>query len=676
MQRVGPPGSDTFEPISWEAALDNVGTALRAARDEGEAGSVEWLVGDASGLMGDLVAGFCRAYGTERVTVDDYRDGSAEVMRLCQGIAVPPAFDLGASDLVLSFGAGLSEAWWALPQVGRARDREPSAAARWVQVDVRLSRTAASADQWIPVRPGTYGTLALGLAYLIAKEGLYDGDAVSRRVAGWEDWSDETGRRHVGFRTLVLRHGRPDEVSARTGVPVARLTELAKAFGTARSPVAIWDQAVAWSTGGLSDALAIHALNILRGRLNRPGGVLVQPPMPLPGPLDGPFAPARDMLSRAPLTSATWPPESGRDPRPGSRVVFLYQANPVASSAKAEAAREALARVPLVVSFSPFLDESARYANLVLPDHTYLERWQDALAPPAVPFPVWTVVRPVVKPLHDSRATGDVILDLARRVGGDAKQWSRWSSVEEIIRERGLVLAGARRGSAFVEAFRQDELRELEARGWWLPHGQSADEYWEMILQTGGWFDPVYDYDDRAGVSQHADGRAWFFPLEARRRLERSPERLAEGFLPIPAEGSSAEAEPQAFPLRLVPFRVMTLASGGTALMPWLLEHVGVMAGHAWEPWAELNPETARELGLRSGQRVRVESDQGAFEATLRLFPGAQPGVINVPYGLHTRVAGWDQPPSANPLAALGRRADPVTGLPDWYSTRVRVTAV
>ena len=676
VRRVGPPGSDAFEPVSWESALDEVAAALRsAARSAGDAASVEWLVGDVSGVMGELVSAFCRAHGTSRISVDDYRDGSADVLRMCQGIAAPPAYDLGASDLVVSFGAGLAEAWWALPQAARARDAEPGRGPRWVQIDVRLSRTAAGADQWVPVRPGTYGTLALGLAYLIAKEGLYDADAVSSRVSGWEDWTDEAGTRHVGYRSLVLRHGRPDEVSARTGVPVARLVELAKAFGTARRPVAVWDQAVAWRSGGLADALAIHALNVLTGRLNRPGGVLVQAPMALPGPLERAPADARE-LWRAPLTFASWPRQAGEGDSPTPRVLFLYHSNPVASAARSEEVCQALARVPLVVSFSPFFDESARHASLILPDHTYLERWQDALAPAAVAFPVWGVVQPVTKPLHDTRATGDVILDLAARLGGDVNAWSRWSSVEQIVRERATFLADARRGSAFVESFRRQELRELEGRGWWLPHGQPGDEYAKTILQAGGWFDPIYDYHDRSGVSQHRDGRVWLFPAEARRRLQGSAKPLAEGFLPIPAESAPGDGAEKGFPLLLAPFRVLTLASGGTALMPWLLEHLGVLTGHAWEAWAEVHPKTARELGLQTGQRVRVESPEGAFEATLRVFAGAQPGVISVPYGLHTRVPGWGEPRGANPLVAVGARTVPATGLPDWYSTRVRLTPV
>lgn len=674
VQRVGPPGSDAFEPISWDAALARIAEALLAARQGGAATPVEWMLGDLSGVMAEMVEGFCGASGATRLSVDDYRDGSADILRMCQGIATPPAWDLGAADVVLSFGAGLSEAWWAPTLAARARDARAGRAPRWIQVDARLSRTATGADEWVAVRPGTYGALAMGLTYILVKEGLYDPDDLARRVAGWEDWTDAAGVTHVGYRTLVLRHGRPDDVAARTGVPIVRLTALAKTFGQAKRAVAVWDQSVAWRSGGMADSLAIHALNTVTGRIGRPGGLLVQASMPrLPGPLQP--APADSpVLMQARLTSTTWP--AGSDQGAPSSVLFLYQANPLASLAGNDQARQAMARTPLVVSFSPFFDESARHAHLILPDHVYLERWQDAPAPAAVAFPVWGVVQPVVRPLHNTRATGDVLLDLAARLGGRTAAWARWPSVEELVRQRGRSLAGATRGSAFVGGFRQGELREIEDRGWWLPHGQSADEYWETMLAAGGWFDPVYHYDDSAGRSQHAGGRVWVFPADARQRLQRSGEPLAEGFLPLVATASAEPPPSSDYPLQLIPFRVMTLAAGGTALMPWLLEHLDVLHDGAWETWLEINPVTALAHGVQAGDRVRVESAAGSFEAVVRLSVGAQPEVVNVPYGLHTRVEGWGDPRGANPLAAVGRRVDAASQLPDWHSTRVRLVRV
>ncbi len=676
IERVGPPGSSDFRRVSWDDALARIAGALGDLRSRGEAASVVWLAGDVSGVMADLLRRFGRALGTPHVLLEDYVDGSAEVLRLSQGIGAPPAFDLAASDMVLSFGAALSEAWWCLPQASRARDAVSGRRPRWVQIDVRLSRTAARADEWVPVRPGTYGAVALGIAYVILKEGLYDTEKVNNRVIGFEDFMDETGQVVPGLRKLILRYGRTEEVAQRTGVPAETVVRLAKTFGSMQRPVALWDHAVAWRTGGLADALAIHALNVLTGAIGRAGGVLVQPPLPVPA-LDatpaGPAGSTADGSGSTPsLTPADWAAWIAGGSSPEIKAMFLYYANPVASSPDTAEAAKALQHVPLVVSFSPFLDETSRYAHLVLPDHTYLERWQDAPAPSSVPIPVWGLVQPMVPPLHDTRATGDVILALASRLGGDVAAKFPWNTIEDLVRERGQALAAAHRGSVFVPSFRRDEMREIEARGWWLPHGLSREDFWTSLRQTGGWFDPYYDYNDRSAESQFRDGKIRMFPSEARKRLASTVPNLEEGFLPLEKASATAGTE-TLYPLRLVPYRVMTLASGGTALMPWLLETLGVLTGDAWETWAEVNPATGRRLGLSSGQMVRIESEAGSFHARVRYFAGAQPDVVNVPYGLHTAVEGWGRARGANPLAAIGVQRDPATGLPDWLSTRVRL---
>jgi len=673
IERVGPPGSEEFRLISWESALERVTAALRERHDRGEGSSVAWLTGDVSGVMAELIQAFCGALGSSRILAEDYRDGSAEVMRLSHGIARPPAFDLDSSDLVMSFGAAMSEAWWSLPLAARARGGDAGERPRWVQFDVRHSRSAAAADQWVAARPGTYGAIALAIAYVMLKEGLYDTDTVARRVSGFDDWVDDDGVRQVGYRALVLRHGRPEEVAARTGVPVATLISLGKAFGTARRPVAVWDQCVSWRRSGLADALAIHALNIIAGSSNRPGGVVFRSDLPVPALAPQALETADGSGSSPAFAGAHWASELVAAGQPPLDALFLYYANPVASAARPGDVIEVLDRTPLVVSFSPFLDESARHADLVLPDHTYLERWQDAPGPATTATTTWGVVRPVVEPLHDTRSTGDVLLKLASSLGGQVAAACPWSSMEEIVRGRGAALGRAHRGSAFLPETRREELRELESRGWWIPSVQSDSQRWQAIHDAGGWFDPYHDYNDRSAISQFDDGRMWVFPGEARRRLRSGNTDLGDGILPSLVSTLEQDRE---HPLMLIPYRVMTLASGTTALMPWLLERIGLQTGNAWESWVEINPETARELGLTSARRVRVESPRGMFEAPLRVVNGAQPGVVNVPYGLHTSVTGWGTADVANPLTAVGGEQDPLTGLPDWYSTRVKLIAV
>lgn len=151
--------------------------------------------------------------------------------------------------------------------------------------------------------------------------------------------------------------------------------------------------------GARERGAAVHSLNVLLGSIARPGGVLFgeDPPVsPLPQPqLDaiaqrglgrppllapGPQFGAGDLVARfaRAVVEASNPPE----------ILFLYCANPLASSSQPDLWRKALERIPLVVSFSPFLDETANQADLVIPDLLPSERWQDAPAPSSYPFPV------------------------------------------------------------------------------------------------------------------------------------------------------------------------------------------------------------------------------------------------------------------------------------------------
>jgi anaerobic selenocysteine-containing dehydrogenase len=678
LERRGEAGSESFAPISWDAALEKVGAALRSLRAAGRSDAMAWVVGDVQGSMDELIARFLRVYGSPHLIAETYADGSDRVMAWTHGIQAQPAFDLDRADLVLSFGAPLSEAWWGLLQAARARDYPPQQRRRWVQIDTRLSRTAVGADQWLAVPPDTYGDLALVIAYVLLKEGLYDAGWITDEVAGFEDWTDREGRQVPGYRSLVLRHGRPEDVAARTGLDVQEIVALAKSFGRAQRALAVWDHTVTWHAGGMATALAIHSLNVLTGSLQRAGGVYLPQSYPV-RPLDE-MAPAPSPEAKPsgpPLRDVDWIDRTLEDAAPPVEVLFLYLSNPVASSANPDKVRKALARIPLVISFSPFLDESARYAHLVLPDHTFLERWQDAPAPHTVPYPVWGVVQPVVPPLHATRATGDVLLDLAFRVGGTVASALPWPTMENLVKARGTTLSEIQRGSAFVPGLRLDELREMEARGWWIPHGQDPAGFWTSLTKSGGWFDPYYDDVGRLAASRRPDGRVALFPEEARAAISRTAPGLAEGFLPTPAGGGGREADASragdARTVLLMPYRVLTLASGTTPLMPWLLEDLGPLG--AWEPWVEMNPRTARELGVASARKVRVTSDHGGFTARLHLFEGAQPGILNAPYGLHSKVDGWGRFEPFNPLTAVGPMRDPVTGLPDWYSTRVRVEA-
>ena len=543
MERAGARGSG-WAQLPSEAAVERLVQRLRTLRASGHPERLALVSGYCRGTMEDLWGQFLQAFGSPNYVRDDGTDGTDVVMALMHGWPRRPAYDLERSGVVLSFGAPLFDAWWSPlqayvafggPQAGAAQSARP----RFIQVDTRFSRTAARSHEWVAVRPGTYGALALGIAYVLIKEELVDTSFLARYVSGYEDAAGPSGAAREGYRSLVLRQYRTEEVSAATGVPVERIVSLARTVAERRPLLAVCGEAVMRAPDGLEAGMAVHSLNVLLGSVNRPGGVLFgdEPPIaPLARPVQDQVA--RAGLARRPVVDRPAPfgtgdaaeqfaeaVASGRAEPP--EVLLLYYASPLGSSAHPAIWARALERIPYVVSFSPFLDDTARRADLVLPDLLPYERWQDGVAPASYAYQAWSVVRPLVAPQHRGSATGDVLLKVAQALGGSVGRSLPYESVEALLKLRARKLFAARRGMVFGNQFERTHYRQMEERGWWLREYTDFDAFWTDVVDRGGWADLFYDDAEPARIARTPDGRVARLPprhgpaLEAERSGRR-----------------------------------------------------------------------------------------------------------------------------------------------------------
>src|SRR5262249_5757123 len=158
----------------------------------------------------------------------------------------------------------------------------------------------------------------------------------------------------------------PQEVSKRTGVSAARVERLAKEFVEQRPAVAIIAGAALAQTNGLFNALAVNALNALMGSVGTAGGVFFTQGGAQEEIAGGPrsaSATARSLNERRPLE------EEVRD----AQVLLIDGSNPVYGTPRAWKVRETLMQVPYIVSFGNFIDETSVLADVILPDHSFLE---------------------------------------------------------------------------------------------------------------------------------------------------------------------------------------------------------------------------------------------------------------------------------------------------------------
>jgi len=663
--------------------------------------------------MRTLLHRFLEVYGSPNyVSTAAGCEASRQTSLLTQGIPEPIAYDLENSAYILSFGANLLEAGWSPVRQARAyghlRQGTPGRRGRLVQVEPRLSVTGAKADEWIPLRPGTDGALALAMAHVIVSEGLYDREFVETWTFGFENWQDPAGKAHLGFRSLVLSDYRPEAISTLTGVPIQTIVRVAREFVGVRPAVALAERGASCHTNGLYTRLAIHALNALVGSIQVPGGTVIQrqPPLTPLAPVTRDSAAARGVAApridgagavQAPLASSAVSalPEvlrTGSPYRP--KVLFLYYANPTYSVPEFVREPTLLDAIPFIVSFSPFPDETSRHADLILPDHSYLERWQDDPIEATWGPAVLGLRQPAIPPRHNTRHTGDILIQIAQGLGGSVAAAFPWKDFAELLKEGFRGVAGAQRGLIMTTPFEEARQRRQADAGFWLPTFKTFEEFWNQAAERGGWWDPAYLYRDWERVFRTPSGKFEFFSQTLQRRLEAlAGRRTATGAgldrllsaLGIQARGDRVflphhEAprfvgEEKEFPLHLVMSKPMSLSATRTANQAWLAEVPDVRAGRPWEVAVEVNPETAHQLGVKEGDEVWLESPAGRLRLRARLYPGIAPEVVHVPFGSgHGSGGRFAEAWGASPNRLVGNEADRLAGTPALFATRVRIT--
>jgi anaerobic selenocysteine-containing dehydrogenase len=667
MRRVG---ERRWQQVSWSEALDEIANTLQTLRDSGRPERLVFLHDGKRGPTRDLIARFCQTFGTPNdVRSPHYSaDGTPLAHLLTQGWNDHAAYDWENTNYLLCFGGAFLEAWQPLVRQLRAYSRmrrgRPGQRAKIVQIESRASVTATKADEWLPIRPGTEGALALGIAHVIVRDELYDEAFVSEHTFGFEDWTDEIGRSHMGFRTLVMRDDyAPERVAEVTEIAAHTIERIAREFAAARPAVAAGD--VSGYSNSLYSQWAIHALNALVGSIEVPGGVMrqLEPPLaPWTEPAldevavqglsqsraDGVGTDAFPLAESVPhaLTQAPYPIE----------VLFLYHANPVYDDPPGLEWREALESIPLVVSFSPYLDETSEHADFLLPDCTYLEKWFLEPLEPSLGYPTLGLSRPIVDPLYETRNTADVLTELARTMGGS--------------------LAAAIPWNGFVEAL-QERVQGLYQAGIGMPKTETFEEFWAELQSRGVWYTQPYEFGQWERAFVTPSGRFEFASQTLKERLEKlgiafEDEDLLPRYQPPILEGDEAE-----YPFHLCTFKTVTYTERWGANIPWMQEIYGLHVQEKWDSWVELNPETAHELGIHDGDQVRVESPQGSIELRARLWPGTPPQVVSIPLGQgHTAGGRWAENRGANPNELVTPLTDPRSGELATQSTRVRVRKV
>lgn len=592
--RTGPRGSGQFEAVSWEVGLKQLAEDLAPFQQPGSSGMALFSA-PLRGSLATLVKNFLSHFPSSRHLAWEplHPEWLAQGML---GALGTPDYDLENTQYLLSFGADFLESHLSPVHYGHAfgrmRQTRPTVRGRFSYIGPRLSMTAASADRWLPTRPGTEWALAFGIARRLLQSRRYDPDAV--KAAGLSP---------DAVASLVSDFDEP-RVAELTGVNLADVrTTIDEAVSIAPA-LAIVGEMVAWQSNAPAAIAAVELLNIMFGNLNKPGGIYYSP------------SPGESISSGY----AELPGLVQQMERQELQLALVYGSNPVYSLPPSSRFQQAFSKVPRVISFASFLDDTSRQADLILPDHSNLESWGDIVPATRVRPEVIGLMQPVVKPLHDTRSFPDVLLAAAKALGGElAKQFPQASYLqwlENDLTRRIPQLAGG------------DRRKQLD-----------------RLLQQGGWF--------------------------GREAAPVQPRAVKPVEVPRAAEYAGAVEQ---FPLLLQIYPSSNYYDGRSSHLPWLQQLPDPMTTAVWGSWLEINPQTARKLGIKHGDLVEVRSLAGSIQLPAILYPGIRPELVASPIGQgHQGMGRYADGRGANPLQLLAQPGDPQQQLPSWGATRVQI---
>jgi len=588
--RRGNRASGTLEPTTWDQAITELVAKLDALAGNGHQAALTILAGGRPTLRRALFDQFAAKFGAAPTVVHEVF--SDDLLRYANGksfgAAQLPTYDLGNAGFVLGFGADFLGTWNApvahAAAYGRMRRGRPGKRGYFVQVEGRMTQTGAVADQWVPVQPGTEGVLALGIAHVLLHDGLRPATTgrAGALIDGWASGLPEYA---------------PEQVAAITGAKAERIVKLAHDFAGRGPAVAIVGGTPLAHTNGLFTALAVNALNELSGVVGRSGGVLFTPQLALPVAARG---------SLAQLVAS--PPQ----------LLIVDGANPVFSAPVAMKVRDALDRIPYIVSFTNFLDETSALADLVLPDHTFLETIAEALPESGSSSAVISIAGPVMTPLFETRGAADVLIDVAGKLKSPLDL--PWGSYQEM------------------------------ARASLAPLG---DEAWTTAQKQSGWWGEL--------------------PAAATTR----PTAAEPKPRPVRYAAPTFSGDVGDFPYHFLPYASAALLDGSLAHLPWLQEMPDPLTSAMWSSWVEINPKTAAQLGVALGDVVEVTSTAGTLRVPAFINPAMAPDIIAMPVGQgHHSYTRYASGRGQNPLEILAPVAHPETGTLAWAATRVKVARV
>lgn len=639
LRRVGNKGQNKWARMDWNEALDIIANELKAVKREYGIESVAGIQGTGRPYTG-LFRRLLNCFGTPNLTGGAhicYFPRQRASRMTCGMLPVCDFYAFGGvyPKCVLVWGCNISGTGASDGMCGYQLTQTIKRGARLIVVDPRRIPIAKKADYWLQIRPGTDGALALGMINVIIRDQLYDKDFVQKWTVGFDKLAER------------VKDYPPEKVEGITWVPEKLIREAARIYSSVKPACMLWGNAVDQSINSFQTIRALLILRGITGNIDVPGGdvfwespknVVPQCHYPPHPNLQLPEEVSSEMRGKAigvgrfkvldPIVHPPtfWDAVLSEQPYP-IRALFIMGSNPLVTQSNALKVEQGLRKINFVVVSEMFMTPTAQLADIVLPASSWLE--QDDIAD--IHF-IWCVlVRQKVAQIGECWDDKQIMIELAKRLG--LGEYFPWKNVKEycnwILKDSGI----------------------------------SFDRFKDLAIIKG----PMrYRKYEEAG-----------FDTPSRKFELYSSAMESIGYDPLPFFQEPPES-PYSTPYlaRQYPLIITT----GAKIMPFFHSEgrqIKRLRRLNPDPLVEIHPLTAKELGIKDGDWVWIESPRGGrIRQKARLTDGIHPKVVSAQHG-------WWFPEEGPPeygwktsnvnLLTGGMPYDSSTGSEPWRSFLCRI---
>ena len=614
----GQPGQ--FRKITWDEAFTFIADKLTMIRDKWGPEAVAYTCHHDPNtvffrhLLGDLYGSpnnYTHTSGCEQ-------DRRAACLTLFGHVF--PMHDFANSKYVILWGMnnlGANQGLWE----SRALIGAIKKGAKLVVVDPNFTETAQKASEWIPIKPGTDGSMALAMCRVIIDENRYDRDFVQRYCEGFD-----------GFRQHLVSKGyTPEWAEPICGIKAETIARIAREFAGTKPAMSAIFKGSGYYTNGADAARACYILNALCGEVDKPGNLNLKDWAPLAAPVIIPDE-AKAKPNRPPLHIAMgYPlapdlpnsrlPDAVIDGKPYPiKGLFVQSTNPVMSDPNRDRVQAMFRHLDLGVAIELYMSETALECDIVLPETSFYEHAEIRngmwLGPEVI------LCQPAVAPVGESKPLYDIVKGIANKMGwGKYFPYEKWEDWGELV------------------------MKDIP---------MSLDE----LKRKGIWAGPVRYNRVPAGLATPSG------------KVEiRSEAYASAGFDPYPIYTERSVIPDQDYPLQLTHSKLSMHCNVLTQNNPYLMEICG-------ENWVEINRIDAMKYGIEDDSYVIVESPKDNIRIKAKVVEGLVPGCVSVRHGHgfgHWAMGSVAKGKGAHSNNLMDTHTNPITGANCYNECKVRV---